>query len=74
MEKLKNPLKLYGGEDCVKVFCDYIENKAKRLYHMSPYKPMKRLTREECRKKDRATKCHMCFKEFQKDDKKVRDH
>ena len=30
--KVENPLKLYGVEDCVKVFCDYISNKARRLY------------------------------------------
>ena len=34
--KVENPLKLYRGEDCVKVFCDYISDKARRLYHMFP--------------------------------------
>ena len=32
--KVENPLKLYRGEDCVEVFCNYVENEAKRLYHM----------------------------------------
>ena len=59
--KLENPLKLYRGEECVKVFCDYIENEAKRLHHMFPEKPTKRLTRKERRNYDRATKCHICF-------------
>ena len=45
--KVEIPLKLYRGEDCVEVFCNYIENEAKRLYHMFPEKPMKPLTREE---------------------------
>ena len=35
-----NPLKLQRGEDCVKVFCDYIFNEARRLYHMFPEKPI----------------------------------
>ena len=45
--KVENRLKLYKGEDCVEVFCDYIEKEAKRLYHMFPEKPMKHLTHEE---------------------------
>ena len=45
-EEVENPLKLYRGEDCIKVFCDYVENKVKRLYHMFPEKPMNRLTHE----------------------------
>ena len=73
--KVENPLKLYNkGEDCVEVFCDYIEKEAKRLYHMFPEKPMKCLTHEDWRELNRATKCHICFKEFQVDDIKVRDH
>ena len=71
--KVENPLKLYGGEDCVEVFCDYISNEARRLYHMFPEKLMKPLTREQWRKYDRATTCHICLKGF-KDDFKVRDH
>ena len=27
--KIENPLKLYGGEDYLKVFCDHIKNEAK---------------------------------------------
>ena len=42
--KVENPLKLHRGEDCVEIFCDYISNKARRLYHMLPEKPMKPLT------------------------------
>ena len=43
---VKDPLKLYRGEDCVEKFCDYIKNEHKRLYHMFPEKPMKPLARE----------------------------
>ena len=45
--KVENPLKRHRCEDCVEVFCDYISNKAKRLQHMFPEKPMKCLTREQ---------------------------
>ena len=70
--KVENTLKLCRGEDCVDAFCDYIENEAK--YHVFPEKPIKLLTRKEWRKFNRATNCHICFKEFKDDDIKVRDH
>ena len=72
--KAENPLKLYRGEDCVEVLHDYIENEAKRLHHMFPEKPKKHLTKEEWREFNKATKCHICFKGFQEDNIKVRDH
>ena len=72
--KVEKPLKLYRGEDCVEVFCDYLENEAKRLYHMFSEKPMNRLTHEEWREFNQARKCHICFKEFQELNPKVRDH
>ena len=72
--KVENSLNLYRGEDCIKVFCDCVENEAKRLYHMFPEKPIKHLTREEWREFNRAMKCHICFKGFQEDNPKVRDH
>ena len=72
--KVENPLKLYRGDNCVEVFCDYIENEVKRVYHIFPEKPMKHLTHEEWREFNRATKCHICFKGFQEDEIKVRDH
>ena len=72
--KFENQLKLYRGEDCVKVFCDYIKNKALRFYHMFPEKPMKPLTDEEWEEFDKASKCHIYFKEFQELNSKGRDH
>ena len=72
--KVENPLKLYRGEDCLEVFCDYIENEVKRLHNLFLEKPMKRLTHEEWREFNRATKCHICFKGFQEDEIEVRDH
>ena len=41
---------------------------------MFPEKPMKPLTREQWRKFNKATRCHICFKEFQELNPKVRDH
>ena len=56
------------------MFCDYVENEVKRLYHMFPEKPMNRLTHEEWREFNQARKCHICFKEIKEDNPKVRDH
>ena len=41
---------------------------------MFPEKPMNHLTREEWREFNKAMKCHICFKEFEELDHKVRDH
>ena len=73
-QKVKNPLKLYRGEDCVEVFHNYISNEAHRLYHMFPEKPMKPLTREQWRNNNRATICHICLEGFKVYDPKVGDH
>ena len=69
----ENPLKLYRGKDCLKVFCDYISNEARRLYHMFLEKLMKPLTHEQWRKYHRAIKCQICSKGFKKGEIKVRD-
>ena len=71
---VKDPLKLYRGEDCVEKLCDYIEIEAKRLYHMFSEKPMNRLTCEQWKEFNESTKCNICFKEFQELNSKVRDH
>ena len=54
--------------------CNYVEREAKRLYHKFSEKPMNSLTHEEWREFNKATKCHICFKEFQEFNPKVRDH
>ena len=36
--EIEDPLRLHRGKDCVKVFCNHIEEEAKRLYHMFPKK------------------------------------
>ena len=71
--KVENSLELYRGEDCVEVFCDCIKNEAKRLYHMFPEKPMNHLTHEQWREFNQARECHICFKEFEELNPKVRD-
>ena len=72
--KVENPLKPFRGKDCVEVFCDYVKNEAKRLYHMFLEKPMELLTLEQWKEYNKATNCHICFEEFQEIDTMVRDH
>ena len=40
-------LRLYKRKDCMEVFCNHIEEEAKRLYHMFPQKPMESLMPEQ---------------------------
>ena len=71
--KVKNPTTQYRGPDCVEKFCEKIISEAKRLYTAFPEVPMIPLTKEQSKEFKRATKYHICFKEF-KDKGKVRDH
>ena len=74
--EVKDPLKLYRGKDCLQKFCDYIRQEAHRLYHMFPQKPMDTLTKNQWKKYNEASRCHICFKPFvdSKKGPKVRDH
>ena len=72
--EVPNPTFQYRGEDCVEVFCDHIENEAKRLYHMFPEKAMDPLDKEQRRNFRKAQKCHICLKPFEPWETKVRDH
>ena len=72
--EVRNPLKLYRGEDCVEKFCDHIKEEARRLYHMFPEKPMEPLTNKQWKRYKRASKCHICYKPFEDKNAKVRDH
>ena len=72
--EVEAPLKLYRGEDCAKKFCEYIRQKAIRLYHMFPVKPMDPLTNRQWKSYKRVSKCHICLKPFNFKDPKVRDH
>ena len=71
--KVKKPTIQYRGPDCVDKFCEKIISEAKRLYKSFPEVPMLPLTKEQTKEYKKATKCHICFKEF-KDKGKVRDH
>ena len=71
--KVKDPLKLHLGKDCVKKFCDHVIEEARRFYRSFPEKPMKPLTLKEMYIHNKSERCHICFKPF-KDDVKVRDH
>ena len=72
--KVTNPLKEYRGKDCVSKFCEHIIAEAQRLYESFPEKPMEPLTKSQLKAYNHATKCHICFKPFKKDNRKVRDH
>ena len=72
--KVKNQLRLYRGEDCVKKFCDHVIEEVRCLYQSFPEKPMKPLTPKEMDKYKRSERCHICFKPFKEDKQKVRDH
>ena len=69
-----NPLRLYGGKDCIETFCIYIKGEARRLYHMFPELPMGPLTKKQWKKYMKAAKYHTCYKPFTLKDHKVRDH
>ena len=69
-----NPLTQYRGPDCVKKFCEHIISEAKQLYNSFPEKPMAPLTKSQLKEYVRATKCHICFKSFSEEKRKVRDH
>ena len=70
---IDNPLTQYRGSDCVERFCEHIISEAKRLYTSFPELPMIPLTKSQLKEHKRATKCHICFKQFG-DRVKVRDH
>ena len=69
----KDPLMLYRGQDCVKVFVDSIEQKVKAMFN-KPRKSMEKLTKEQWTVFNNSKTCHICMKEFGDDKDKVRDH
>ena len=72
--KITSPLKQYRGRDCISKFCETIMAEAKRLYKSAPKKPMNKLTKEQTVEFKTAKECHICFKKFSPNDRKVRDH
>ena len=69
-----NPLTQYRGPDCVSKFCAHIISEAKRLYNSFLEKPMAPLTKSQLKEYKWATKCHICFKPFSEQKRRVRDH
>ena len=67
--------KMYLGKDCMYKFFEALDEI--REYVLQQYKEnvkMKKLTVDEQREYDKATKCWICDGEFTKENKKVRDH
>ena len=69
-----NPLKEYGGKDCISKFCEHIIAEAQCLYESFPEKPMEPPTKSQLKEYKHATKCHICFKLFKEGNRKARDH
>ena len=61
-------------ERCVSKFCEHIIAEVQCLYESFPEKPMEPLTKSQLKAYNRATKCHICFKPFKEDNRKLRDH
>ena len=72
--EVDNPCSQYRGLDCVEKFCKHIISEAKRLHRSFPEKPMTPLTKSQIKEYSKARECHICFKSFGKNDRKVRDH
>ena len=62
--KVKDPLKLYRGKDCVRKFCDHIIGEARHLYCSFPENPMEPLTKAQLKDYKHMSSCHICFKPF----------
>ena len=72
--EVKDPLKLYGGKDCNRKFCEHVIGEAHRLYHSFPEKPMEPLMKAQWKDYKCVSNCHICFKPFKEGNWKVRDH
>ena len=72
--RIENPLKLYRGKDCVKKFCKHVIGEARCLYCSFPEKPMDPLTKAQLKRYEEVRICHICFKSFNRENPKVRDH
>ena len=73
----KFPVELYRGSDAAKVFCEKIQECTKEIYKIyksSNNKIMLKMTEDEIKKFNSATKCYICKKEFSCTNYKVRDH
>ena len=62
--KVKDPLKLYRGKDCVRKFCNHLIGEAHHLYHSFSEKPMEPLMKVQWKDYKCVSSCHICFKPF----------
>ena len=60
--EVKDPLRLYGGKDCVQKFCSHVIGDVHHLYHSFPEKPMEPLTKVQWKDYKHGSSCHICFK------------
>ena len=77
-DKTKNKLDYYRGEDCMKKFCKNLREHATKIINYEK-KDMIPLTKKEEKHHNKQKVCHICKKEFNKDDSdknhhKVKDH
>ena len=72
--EVKNPESSYRGSDCIKTLCEHFISETHRLYKSFPEKPMDPLSVKEQIEYVKSTRCHICFKNFKQDNRKVRDH
>ena len=72
--KVKDPLKLYRGKDCISKFCNHIIAEAHHLYKSFPEKPMEPLTKAQLKEYNHMSRCHICFAPFRSGNQKVRDY
>ena len=76
IDKLKNKLNYYRGEDCMKKFCKDLREPATKIINYKK-KDMTPLTKKEEENYNNQKVCYICKKEFDTSDKKhhkVRDH
>ena len=72
--EVRNSCSQYRGLNCVEKFCEHVISEAKILYRSFPEKPMTPLTKLQIKEYHKARECHIRFKPFGKNDRKVRDH
>ena len=72
--EVSNPCSQYRGLNCVEKFCEHVISEAERLYRSFPEKPTAPLSKLQIKGYNKVRDCHICFKPFGKNDKKVRDH
>ena len=64
----------HNAPQCVEKFIEHIEGEVKRLYATFLLQPMTELIVVLKREHEATEKCHICFKEFSSENRKVRDH